>query len=53
MRHEFFGVPCIKLSQRIRVLSTIARSSHHKGFNAFVKAVMELWKKWRDFKVRI
>ena len=53
VRDEFFEVPYIKPSQRTKIVSTIARCSPHKGFDVFVKAVRELWKRRKDFKVRI
>ena len=53
IRDEFFEVPYVRPSQRARVLSTIARASPWKGFDVFVRAIRELWKRRRDFRVRI
>ena len=50
---EFFGTQLIKPSQRKRIVMTIARATRLKGFDTFVKAINEIYRKRKDFEIHI
>ena len=50
---EFFSTRYVKPSERKRIVLTIARQQHLKGFDTFVKAMNEIYKKRKDFEIHI
>jgi len=50
---EFFRTQLVKPSQRKRIVMTIARMSPTKGFDTFVKAMNEIYRKRKDFEIHI
>jgi glycosyltransferase involved in cell wall biosynthesis len=49
----FFKCETKPPSLRKRIITTIARSSYHKGFDIFIESIMELLKIRRDFEIVI
>jgi Glycosyltransferase len=50
---EFYRTRLVKPSQRKKIVMTIARSAPSKGFDTFVKAMNEIYKKRKDFEIHI
>ncbi|ADB86771.1 glycosyltransferase family 4 protein [Saccharolobus islandicus] len=50
---EFFRTQLVKPSQRKRIVMTIARTAPTKGFDTFVKAMNEIYRKRKDFEIHI
>ncbi|WOE50976.1 glycosyltransferase family 4 protein [Sulfuracidifex metallicus] len=50
---EFFNTRLVKPSQRKRIIMTIARIAPTKGFDTFVKAMNEIYRKRKDFEIHI
>ena len=50
---EFFRAQFVKPSQRKKMVMTIARANPLKGFDIFVKAMNEIYKKRNDFEIHI
>jgi Glycosyltransferase len=51
--NEFFRTQLVKPSQREKIVVTIARPNPLKGFDTFVKALNEIYKKRKDFEIHI
>jgi glycosyltransferase involved in cell wall biosynthesis len=53
IRDEFFRTKLVKPSQREKIVMAIARTNPWKGFDTFVKAMNEIYKKRKDFEIHI
>jgi glycosyltransferase involved in cell wall biosynthesis len=53
IRDEFFRTQLVKPSQREKIVMTIARTNPWKGFDTFVKAMNEIYRKRKDFEIHI
>ncbi len=53
IRDEFFRAQLVKPSQRKRIVTTLARTAPRKGFDTFVKAMNEIYRKRKDFEIHI
>jgi glycosyltransferase involved in cell wall biosynthesis len=53
IRDEFFRTQLVKPSHRKKIIMIIARTASTKGFDTFVKAINEIYRKRKDFEIHI